>query len=356
MSMFAVRRLGLLSLVALLCAPTAVLAQKRPAKEIATELSQITDELESWDFASHVDPRYRHQMPGELSGKYQQHVKLLDELAVAMPAQKAAVRPVKARDLAVLALYEDAEAVKQIDALKQSKVPADAAVGKMASLQLAWWANPKADAQAKVLEEVKAYAKANAMEDALTMVMLDMARAGAASDDLAESLRVSIETDLKGPSAQKYKLRPDKLGRPLVIAGVTAQGKPFTTASLKGKVVIVDFWATWCGPCRQALPELIEYYKQNKDKGLEVVGVSCDSRKPDLLGFLQENPDVTWPNLFGPSGANGWHALAAKFQINSVPTMYVIDREGILRRIENGRFPKDKIQKLIDGPEKAAAK
>ncbi|QOV89309.1 TlpA disulfide reductase family protein [Humisphaera borealis] len=356
MSKHLVRRLGFALTVVLVCAPTFVFAQKRPAKEISTELSQLSREIKRFDFASQIDPRFRQQMTGELTAQYQQHLKLVDELAAASPVEKSALRPVKARDLAVLALFEDAEAIKQIEELKQSKVPADGAVGRIASLQLAWWAKPKADEQSKVLEEIKTFAKANPTEDALTSAMLDIANAGAANDELAESLRVSIETDLKGPSAQKYKLRPDKLGRPLVISGVTVQGKPFTSASLKGKVVIVDFWATWCGPCREALPELIEFYKQNKEKGLEVIGVSCDSKKQDLLTFLKETPDMSWPNLYGPSGSNGWHVLAAKFQVTSVPTMYVIDREGILRRIENGRFPKAKIQKLIDGPEKAAAK
>jgi thiol-disulfide isomerase/thioredoxin len=207
-----------------------------------------------------------------------------------------------------------------------------------------------------VLEDIKALAKANPMDDALPSVLLDIANAGASTEALSESLRVLIETDLKSPSALKYKARPDKLGRPLVVAGVTVQGKPFSTDSLKGKVVIVDFWATWCGPCRAALPELIEFYQANKDKGLEIVGVSCDSRKPDLQTFLKENPDMSWPNLFGPSGANGWHALAAKYQVNSVPTMYIIDRDGILRRIDNGRFAKREIQKLIDTPAAAAVK
>jgi thiol-disulfide isomerase/thioredoxin len=122
---------------------------------------------------------------------------------------------------------------------------------------------------------------------------------------------------------------------------------------MEGKVIIVDFWATWCPPCREALPELAAFYEENKNKGLEIIGVSCDSRKPDLLGFLKENPNVKWTQLFGPGGGNGWHVLAQKFQISAVPTMYVIDRDGNLQAIEVGRFPKEKIQKLIETPARA---
>jgi thiol-disulfide isomerase/thioredoxin len=330
-------------------------AAKRPAKEVMAELSQVTRQLQRYDFAAQVDEKYRHQMPGELTAQYQQHLKLLDELATVAPTERAAIRPAKARDLAVLALFKDEEAAKQIDTLKASKVPTDATLGQYAALMLAWWADPKAEAQAKVLADAKALAKTNATDDALCAVLLEMSNASAATEALAESLRVCVETDLKSAAALKYKARPDKLGRPLVVAGNTVQGKPFTSQSLKGKVIIVDFWATWCPPCREALPGLIEFYKLNKEKGLEVVGVSCDSRKQDLQQFLKDNPDMSWPNLFGPTGGNGWHALATKYEVRSVPTMYIIDRDGILRQIAVGRFPKADIQKLIDAPQKPAA-
>jgi thiol-disulfide isomerase/thioredoxin len=348
-------RLALSACIVLLVAPTSLLAQKRPAKEIAAELSNATRELQRYAFESQVNPKYQHQMVGELAAEYQKHLRLLEEYAAAAPAERNMLRPVKVRDLAVLALFKDADAIKQIETLKQSKTPADAAVGKLASLQLAWWSNPKAESQAKVLEDFKALAKTNPLEDAMTPVLLDIAKAGAANDTLANAARTLVETELKGPLALKYKARPDKLGRPLVISGVTVQGKSFTSESLKGKVLIVDFWATWCGPCREALPELAQFYEENKAKGLEVIGVSCDSRKPDLVEFLKENTNVTWPQLFGPSGSTGWHALAAKFQVSSVPTMYIIDREGILRAIENGRFPKAKIEALLETPAKPAA-
>jgi hypothetical protein len=147
--------------------PSASLAQKRPAKEIAAELAQASEELGHYDFASHVAPEYAHQMVPELTPKYQKHLQLVVEYMNAVPAQKAAARAIQARDLAILALYKDADAIRQIDTLKQSKTPADAALGKMASLQLAWWSDQKPEAQKKVMEEFKALAKANPMDDAL---------------------------------------------------------------------------------------------------------------------------------------------------------------------------------------------
>src|SRR6202012_2331842 len=99
---------------------------------------------------------------------------------------------------------------------------------------------------------------------------------------------------MKSPAATAYTKLPNHIGEPLVISGNTVKGTSFTTSKWKGEVVVVDFWATWCPPCRAALPGVIEEYKKYHNQGFEIVGISSDSVKADLTKFLTENPDMVW--------------------------------------------------------------
>ena len=76
-------------------------------------------------------------------------------------------------------------------------------------------------------------------------------------------------------------------GNPLTIKMPKVDGTAFSTESLKGKVILVDIWATWCGPCMRVLPHVVKIYQKYHGQGLEVVGVSCDSNADDLKSFLQ---------------------------------------------------------------------
>ena len=102
-------------------------------------------------------------------------------------------------------------------------------------------------------------------------------------------------------------------------------GQPLSIAGHKGKVVLVDFWATWCGPCRIELPNVIAAYQKYHAKGFDIIGVSLDEDKAQLLGFIKDQ-NMTWPQFFD---GQGWsNKLAVKYGIQSIPDAYLLDGEG----------------------------
>lgn len=104
-------------------------------------------------------------------------------------------------------------------------------------------------------------------------------------------------------------------------------GKPLSIASYKGKVVLIDFWATWCGPCVGELPNVLKAYEANHGKGFEIIGISLDSDEKKLRAFTKERK-MTWQQFFD---GKGWgNKLAAKYGVNSIPATYLLNGEGVI--------------------------
>lgn len=118
-------------------------------------------------------------------------------------------------------------------------------------------------------------------------------------------------------------------------------GEKFTLADLKGKVVLIDFWATWCGPCRKALPEIKELYEKYHDQGLEIVGISLDRSVEKCRSFVEKN-EMKWRQI---ADGGGWSAsLAKRFGVSAIPRVVLVDADG---RVAGDRLHGEALQRAV---------
>jgi peroxiredoxin len=117
-------------------------------------------------------------------------------------------------------------------------------------------------------------------------------------------------------------------------------------SSLKGKVVLLDFWASWCRPCRIAIPSVVRLYDKYKSKGLEVYGVSIDEKKSAWLKAVKQD-SITYLQV---NDKAGWYAkVTLVYGVNEIPATFLIDKKGEIVAINlEGKNLEDKITELLE--------
>ena len=133
----------------------------------------------------------------------------------------------------------------------------------------------------------------------------------------------STDGDTKTGPAEVGKAAPD-----LKMETVNGKGS-ITLDSLSGKIAVVDFWATWCGPCKQSFPKLEELAKQNSGK-VQVIGISVDDKSDGVADFAKAN-GATFP-----IGWDDGHTIAGRWKVDTMPTTYILDSTGKVRYIHAG--------------------
>jgi cytochrome c biogenesis protein CcmG/thiol:disulfide interchange protein DsbE len=105
----------------------------------------------------------------------------------------------------------------------------------------------------------------------------------------------------------------------------TLDGEEITLSKLKGKAILLDFWATWCGPCRESVPHLVEFYKSYQDQGFEVIGLSLDKSNPEAVRAFVKSFNIPYPIVVAPD------EVVRNYGVTGLPTTFLIDKGGKVR-------------------------
>jgi thiol-disulfide isomerase/thioredoxin len=264
----------------------------------------------------------------------------LEAMARLKPGYKWPVMAVHVTQQAALYALGDSDTVSMLN--QQMKQPGREGLrARDVVLRARWYmAGDDTAKQQAVIADVDQLASANPTDPVLSTLIFDMG--SSTKDPDVKSHVVDLLTNTMDNQTADGCLRQleanDKVhsfaNKPMVLSGKLVDGKEFSTAEWTGKVVLVDFWATWCVPCREELPRVQKVYADYHDKGLEVLGVSNDESGKQLVKIVNMLK-LPWPQLFDADAAakGAWNPITLQHGIEGIPVMFLIDKKGVCRTV-----------------------
>jgi len=132
--------------------------------------------------------------------------------------------------------------------------------------------------------------------------------------------------------------------QPVDVRFTATDGAQVDLASMRGKVVLVDFWATWCPACREEVPNVVAAYSALHAKGFEVIGISLDVDRGNLEAFTAQN-GMVWPQYF--DGKAWSNLISSRYGIHSIPAMWLINKNGRIADTDAQNGLTEKVEKLL---------
>ncbi len=336
-----------------------------------TAALQALDPVLDWPAVA-LDPARRRADAEALRGPLAAVLRLLDEQAAlsSQSARNTALLRMQFRFLQ--ALIGDPAASTRLAEMARSSDPDEVLAARGIELLLRWWAadgDPRA--QHETLDGLEQLARKHPDSDLVVVAMKMVLESGMAAAELTPAGHDTAQTagtspgvrqraeeivlaNLKGEQAGVLAYQIDVArrmrcheGKPVIIEGARLDGGRLSTEDFKGKVILVEFWATWCGPCIRERPRLKRIHQTYSDKGLQIVGISNDDDPQALRIYLERDPGIAWPQLYD-TARPGWHAVATRFDVETIPTMFLIDRQGILRSTEARQHLEAWIERLLN--------
>lgn len=161
---------------------------------------------------------------------------------------------------------------------------------------------------------------------------------------LVDEILASKADDSVKKHAAELKLRLDRIGKPVLLQFRALDGRDVDLGKMRGKVVLLDFWATWCGPCVAEVPRIKAAYSRLHSQGFDIVGISLDSEKEALESFVKDR-QMPWPQHF--DGKEWESPIAGSFGVTSLPSMWLVDKQGVLRDINAREDLESKVTSLL---------